>query len=246
MKTDQAAWLKGESAFCDVPPPNLTRPWRLILLGAPGVGKGTVAELLHERLGACALSTGDIFRASKTIPVSERTPAISAALEYMSRGDLVPDLIVLAMVRERSRCLQCPGGFLLDGFPRTVAQAVALQQTFKELGIKLDAVLSYELPRELIVERLAGRRTCAKCRAVYHVTRRPAKVAGVCDHCAGEVVQREDDKPEAVLVRLAAYEKSTAPLVDYYRKLNLLVPISAADSGEEMYERTMRALQKSA
>jgi len=243
MTTDRSAWLKGELAFCKTPPPNILRPWRLILLGAPGVGKGTQAEVLHERLGACHLSTGDIFRAAKSVPECEQTPAMTAALDYMQRGDLVPDMIVLAMVRERSRCLKCRGGFLLDGFPRTVGQAEALQRTLHELGVKLDAVLSYELSLEEVVARLAGRRTCANCRAIYHLTGRPSKVAGICDNCGGNLVQREDDRPESVRVRLIAYEKSTAPLVSYYRKQKLLIPVSAADNAARTYDRTMLALQ---
>ncbi|MCG3150472.1 MAG: adenylate kinase [Verrucomicrobiae bacterium] len=244
MTTDRAAWLKGESVFCDPAPPNLSRAWRLVLLGAPGVGKGTQAELLQEHYGGCHLSTGDIFRAAKSVPECEQTPAMTAALAYMQRGDLVPDTIVLAMVRERSRCLKCRGGFLLDGFPRTVGQAEALERTLKELGVKLDAVVSYELPMEEIVARIAGRRTCAKCRAIYHLTARPPKEAGRCDACAGELVQREDDRPEAVRVRLKAYESSTAPLVEYYRKLKLLVTVVAADGPAKTFQRTVSVLQK--
>lgn len=214
----------------------------MVLLGAPGVGKGTQAELLGERLGPCQLSTGDVFRAAKTLDPSERTPALNAALEYMKRGELVPDATVIGIVRERPTCLRCPGGFLLDGFPRTVEQAEALAGMLKDLGMKLDAVLSYDLPIEQIVSRLSGRRTCGSCKAVYHVTTKPPKVADVCDHCGGALILREDDRPESIRVRMEAYHKSTAPLADYYRERGLLVSIPAEGSPEDIYKRTMVAL----
>jgi len=239
---DRAAWLTGGTAQCSAPPADLVRPWRLILLGAPGVGKGTQAELLHERLGACHLSTGDVFRAAKALSPAERTPALNEALEYMRRGELVPDATVLAMVRERKDCLRCRGGFLLDGFPRTVAQAEALTRLLAEEQMTLDGVINYELPLEAIVERLSGRRTCAQCKAVYHVTTRPPRVPGVCDHCGGPLFQREDDRPEAIRVRMETYQKNTAPLTDYYHRLGLLVPVSAEGSPEEIFARTLVAL----
>jgi adenylate kinase len=241
-QNDRAAWLKGGTACCSVPAEARPRPQRLVLLGAPGVGKGTQAELLHERLGACQLSTGDVFRAAKSLDPCERTPALNEAIEYMRRGELVPDATVLAMVRERVGCLRCQGGFLLDGFPRTVAQAEALARILAEEKLKLDAVVSYELPIEQIVARLSGRRTCSRCKAVFHVTNRPPKVEGVCDHCGGPLIQREDDRPESVRVRMAAYEKSTAPLAEYYRRQGLLVPVLAEGSPEEIIERTLKAL----
>ena len=140
VKCDRAAWIKGPAFKCSPAPPAPTgRAWRLVLLGAPGVGKGTQAELLRDRLGACQLSTGDVFRAAKTIPEADRSPAMVAALEHMRKGELVPDATVLDMVRERKDCLRCAGGFLLDGFPRTVAQAEALAVLLAELDVKLDA-----------------------------------------------------------------------------------------------------------
>lgn len=239
---DRATWLKGGAAQCSKPPGKTARPWRLVLLGAPGVGKGTQAELLHERLGACQLSTGDVFRAAKSLDPCERTPALSEALEFMRRGELVPDSTVLAMVRERRDCLRCQGGFLLDGFPRTVPQAEALDRLLAEERTRLDAVISYELALEKIVARLSGRRTCSRCKAVFHVTNRPPKVEGICDHCGGPLVQREDDRPEAVLVRMETYEKNTAPLAEYYRRRALLLPIPAEGSPEEIFSRTVAAL----
>jgi len=241
---DRAAWLQGGDAQCSVPPPLKRKPRRLVLLGAPGVGKGTQAELIHERLGACQLSTGDVFRAAKSSCEGERSPALSAALEHMRCGELVPDSTVLDMVRERSRCIRCHGGFLLDGFPRTVAQAEALDRIFSENGITLDAVLSYELPIERIVARLSGRRTCEQCKAVYHVTSRPPKAEGTCDHCGGKLMQREDDRPETVRIRMDAYERSTKPLVDYYRGKGLLVCVAAEGSPEEIFARAHAALEQ--
>jgi adenylate kinase len=213
------------------------------LLGAPGVGKGTQAELLTAKLGACQLSTGDIFRAAKTLDASERSPAITAALEFMRKGELVPDDTVVALVAERVNCLRCPRGFLLDGFPRTVAQAGELEKLLTRENIKLDGVLSYDLPLEKVVARLSGRRTCAGCKAVFHVAARPPKVDGVCDQCGGKLYQREDDRPEAIRVRMEAYERSTAPLADFYRKQGLLVSILAEGTPEQIFEQTLKALK---
>jgi adenylate kinase len=239
---DRTAWLKGGKARCNTPPRRQLQPRRLILLGAPGIGKGTQAELLCQGLGTCHLSTGDVFRAAKSLNACDRTPALDSALEAMRRGDLVPDATVLDMVRERRRCLTCRGGFLLDGFPRTVAQAEALGVLLQEDRIFLEAVLSYDLPLEKVVARLSGRRTCPGCKAVFHTTARPPKREGVCDHCGGQLYQREDDRPEAIRVRMEAYEKSTAPLIEYYRRQNLLVAIAAEGSPEEIYQRTVQAL----
>jgi adenylate kinase len=146
------------------------------------------------------------------------------------------------MVRERSRCLRCHGGFLLDGFPRTVAQAEALEQLLVENNISLNAVLSYELAAEKIVARLSGRRTCEKCKAVYHVDMRPPKTPDVCDRCGGQLWFRDDDHPEAARVRMEVYEQSTAPLADYYQEHGLLVTVSAEGTPEEIYHRTEAAL----
>jgi adenylate kinase len=242
-KRDRKAWLKGGTTKCEPPPKPRDVPQRLVLLGAPGVGKGTQAELLGANLGACHLSTGDIFRAAKSLDPSERTPALTAALDYMRRGELVPDETVLAMVAERVGCLRCEGGFLLDGFPRTVAQAEALEKLLGGENLKLDAVLSYELPLEQVVARLSGRRTCPNCKAVFHIETRPPKVAGVCDHCGSKLYQREDDRPESIRVRMEAYERSTAPLADFYRKRDLLLPISAEGSPEDIFKRTLAVLQ---
>ncbi len=241
-KPDLSAWLKGGSVRCASGSSASGRPWRLVLLGAPGVGKGTQAELLSERLGPGHLSTGDVFRAAKQLDPSERTPALNAALEYMRRGELVPDDTVLAIVRERVACLRSGSGFLLDGFPRTVAQAEALEELLRAERLKLDAVLDYELPIDRIVARLSGRRTCVGCKAVYHVENKPSKKDGICDHCGGELHQREDDRPESVRVRMETYARSTAPLTDFYGRRGLLKAISAEGTPEEIYQRTLEAL----
>lgn len=242
-KCDRAAWLKGPTYTCNVQAKLVAQPYRLVLLGSPGVGKGTQAELLSERLGACHLSTGDVFRAVKSLTSAERSPAMSAALEYMQRGDLVPDSTVLEIIRERIACLRCTNGFLLDGFPRTVAQAEALQAILANEKIQLNAVVNYELPLDEIVARISGRRTCTKCKAVFHVTALPPKLAGVCDKCGGALIQRDDDRPEAVRVRMAVYEKSTAPLVTFYRQRGLLTPVTATGTPEEILARSLKTLQ---
>ena len=239
---DRAAWLKGAGATCSAPPQRVMRPFRLILLGAPGVGKGTQADMLSRSLGACALSTGDIFRAAYAPGSGPPSPAMAEALAYMKRGELVPDATVLGIIRERGTCLHCVGGFLLDGFPRTVAQAEALDRILREEAVKLDAVVSYELPIEALVARMSGRRTCSKCKQVYHVTARPPRVKDVCDRCGGPLIQREDDRPETVRVRMETYERNTAPLAEYYRREGLLLQVSAEGSPEEIFARTLAGL----
>ena len=241
-KSDRAAWICGGEALCSQPAAAVGRPRKLVLLGAPGVGKGTQAELLCAHFGSCHLSTGDIFRSAKGMDPCHRTPALTAALDFMRKGELVPDETVLALVAERVGCLRCEGGFLLDGFPRTVAQAQALEQLMQGQGIKLDAVLSYDLPLDRIVARLSGRRTCTACKAVFHVDARPSKVPGVCDHCGGSLFQREDDRPESIRVRMAAYEKSTMPLFEFYSARDLLISVSAEGAPEEIFGRTLTAL----
>jgi adenylate kinase len=239
----RCAWIGlGEDVQpgTDVPPP--ARPARLILLGAPGIGKGTQAERLGETLGACQLSTGDIFRAAKAFK-GTLTPALQAATGYMVRGELVPDETVVDLVRERKASLACPYGFLLDGFPRTVPQAEALDAMLREVGVKLDAVLSYVLPIEKVIERISGRRTCRKCKAVYHLVAMPPKKEGVCDKCGGELFLRDDDKPETIRVRMAAYEAATKPLAEFYKARKLLLEVSAEGDADAVFARTMKALR---
>ncbi len=241
-KNDRAAWIKGDDAHCAVPPRGQDKPFHLVLLGAPGVGKGTQAQLICERLGTCHLSTGDLLRAAEGRTHDERNPALEAALDSMHRGELVPDATVLDLVRERVRSLHCAGGFLLDGFPRTVAQAEALADLLHNEKIGLTAVLNYELPLAKVVSRLSGRRTCPGCKAVFHVSARPPRVAGVCDHCGGSLFQRDDDRPDSIRTRMEVYETSTTPLIDYYSQRDALVTISAEGTPEEIYQRTLAGL----
>ena len=168
---------------------------------------------------------------------------MKTALEYMRRGELVPDSTVWEMVQERKGCLHCGGGFILDGFPRTLVQAESLKQLMEREGIALTAVVNYELPLAAIVARLSGRRTCEECKAVYHVTEMPPIVPGECDRCKGRLFQREDDRPESIRVRMEAYEKSTAPLIEFYSTLGLLKPVAATGSPEEISGRTIALLQ---
>lgn len=242
QKTDRASWLKGPQAHCRTTLGRPNRPWRLVLLGAPGIGKGTQAAMICHQYHACHLSTGDVFRDALTSSCGV-SPAMEDALAYMKRGDLVPDETVIEMVRERSQCLSCSFGFLLDGFPRTVPQAKALEKTLAECDQKIDAVLAYEMPIEKIVERLSGRRTCSECKRTYHTVSMPPQKEGVCDTCGGELVQRDDDKPEAVTVRMAAYEESTSPLTEYYEANGLLRRIPGEGTPEEVFERTRAVIE---
>ena len=191
-KNNRAAWLRGGDAECDAPPKPVKRPRRLVLLGAPGSGKGTQAELLVRNLGGCHLSTGDIFRTASCSEDKVASPAVREALDAMAKGELVRDETVLDMVRERAACLRCGGGVLLDGFPRTVAQADALADFLIQQNLRLDAVINFELPIDTIVRRLGGRRTCSDCRAVFHTESHPPREEGVCDHCGGALLQRDE------------------------------------------------------
>lgn len=239
---DRAGWFQPYSAECPEPLCAGGSPWRLILLGAPGVGKGTQADLLNQHLNICHLSTGDLLRSASKQTTCKLSPAMKMAMDYMRRGELVPDETVWEMVRERSACIRCSSGFVLDGFPRTLAQAALLKQLMEAEKIPLSAVVNYELPLDEIVARLSGRRTCEKCKAVFHIPRQPPKLEGACDRCGGELFHREDDRPEAITVRMAVYERSTAPVIKFYSSLGLLLPISAAGPPDEICARTISAL----
>jgi adenylate kinase len=239
---DRSTWLKGPSAKCAVVPDGDGPAWRLVLLGAPGVGKGTQAEFLSQRLGACHLSTGDVFRAAKSGSDQNLTPALAAALDSMRRGALVADSIVSEVVRERIDCIRCPGGFILDGFPRTLRQAELLQEILEQESLALDAVVNYELSQKEVVARLSGRRTCNGCKTTFHLVSKPPRAEGICNQCGGRLYQREDDDAESIKVRLEEYERNTAPLIAFYENLGLLRSIPASGSPEEIYSQTMQML----
>jgi adenylate kinase len=238
---DRTAWLQGGEARCVQTPPDVGRTWRLVLLGPPGAGKGTQAGLLTSALGACPLSTGDVFRFAKDHPKTSG-PALVAAQKFMARGELVPDGVVLDLIRERSWCLHCRGGFMLDGFPRTLPQAEALDAVLVAEKIRLDAVVYYDVPQQLLLSRLTGRRTCARCQSVFHIQTRPSRIDGVCDRCGGVLEQRADDRPEAISVRLEAYKKATLPLLAYYRDKGLLLSIRAEGEPADILARTLDEL----
>lgn len=240
-RNDRATWIKGGTAQCRVPPKLRLQPQRLVLLGAPGVGKGTQAELLCAGLSICHLATADLLRATTRLTDGEQTPTTCEALTGMEQVTAIPEHTMLNLIQERKVCLSCQGGFLLDGFPRTLSQAKALDDLLTQEQIRINAVLHYTLPFEVLIHRLSGRRTCRKCQAVFHITR-PPRVAEICDHCGGGLAQREDDFPEAVEARILAYERSAKPLIDYYVGHGTLRTISADGSPERIYARTLAIL----
>lgn len=199
---------------------------RLILLGAPGAGKGTVAKLLTATDGSVQISTGDILRAA----VKAGTELGKKAESFMKAGDLVPDSLIMDIMGERLLEDDCKSGFLLDGFPRTIPQAEALKGLLAKLGINLDAVVNLNVPRDVILDRLTTRRTCVDCSAIYNVKSNPPKVEGKCDACGGAVVQRDDETEEAISKRLDVFNAQTAPLVGFYEKEGLLLDVNATSS----------------
>lgn len=209
----------------------------LLLFGAPGAGKGTQSALLVERRGYRHISTGDLFRAA----IKNETALGLEAKKYMDKGELVPDSIVIGMVDEELQTLQGQS-FILDGFPRTVPQADALDNLLKESAMKIDKAIFLEVPREQIVKRLSGRRMTPDGKHVYHVEYAPPKVAGICDVTGEKLIQRNDDKEEVIERRLEAYDSSTKPLKDYYRKKGNLVELNGVGSAEEVYSRISQAL----
>lgn len=208
---------------------------KLILLGAPGAGKGTQAEVLCQKLGIPTISTGNILRAA----IQEGTPVGLQAKSFMDAGKLVPDEVIIQIVAQRIAQADCAEGFILDGVPRTIAQAEALDAA----GVRFDRVLSLEITDQEIEERMSGRRVCSKCGASFHIHARPTKVEGVCDNCGGPVVQRDDDKPETVRHRLEVYHQQTEPLKDYYQAKGLLTLVDNRPTIEATTQAIMEALQ---
>jgi adenylate kinase len=212
---------------------------RIVLVGPPGAGKGTQAKIVAERLKIPAISTGDIFRAN----VGAGTPLGLKAKTYMDAGQLVPDSVTIAMVRDRLSQPDVANGFLLDGFPRNVAQAEELESILAGLGTKLDVVLELVVPADEVVHRIAGRRLCRNDSThIFHVDFNPPRVPGVCDICGGELYQRDDDKEETVRERLAVYDRETAPIVGFYEERGLLATVDATGPLDEVTERALSAL----
>ncbi|GII53064.1 adenylate kinase [Planotetraspora thailandica] len=213
---------------------------RLVLVGPPGAGKGTQAQFIASHLSIPKISTGDIFRAN----VSGGTELGKLAKEYMDRGDLVPDEVTVAMVRDRLSEKDAQDGFLLDGFPRNVPQAEILKKMLAEFGTGLDLVLELVVDDEEVVRRLAGRRTCRSCGKVWHVDFDPPAVPGVCDVCGGELFQRDDDREETIRHRLEVYQEQTEPLISFYTDEGILVGVDATGPVEEVTQRAMAALRR--
>lgn len=212
---------------------------RIVLVGPPGAGKGTQASFLAENLSIPHISTGDLFRAN----ISQGTPLGQQAQEYMRAGHLVPDEVTIGMAKDRLEEPDASGGFLLDGFPRNIAQAEALDGYLEEKSQKLDAVLDLEVPEDEVVKRIAGRRICRSDSShVFHVEYSPPKKEGVCDTCGGELYQRDDDREETVRKRLAVYHSETEPIIDHYKAQGLVTTISAMGEVSEVTKRAMTAL----
>ncbi len=207
----------------------------MIFLGAPGAGKGTQAEVVCKELNIPAVSTGNMLREA----VKNGTAAGLAAKEYMDRGDLVPDEVVIGILKDRIAMDDAKNGFILDGFPRTVPQAEALEK----MGVRIDKVIEIDVPDEAIIARMSGRRVCEGCGNSYHIEYKPTKVEGICDACGAKVVQRADDKPETVLARLATYHEKTAPLKDYYQSKGKLVTVPGQNAIEETSRLTLAAIK---
>lgn len=212
----------------------------VILLGPPGSGKGTQAHKMVERYHIPQISTGDILRAA----VKEKTPLGVEAQGYMDQGRLVPDEVVVGIVRDRFKASDCNGGFILDGFPRTVPQAEALDSTLGEMKRGIDHCVSIEVDSNELISRLTGRRTCRSCGAMYHLTFGPPKKEGVCDTCGGELYQRDDDQEETIRARLQVYKEQTAPLIEYYREKGLLRAIDGMGAIEKIFEEIVKVIEE--
>ncbi len=207
---------------------------KLILLGAPGAGKGTQAEILCKELNIPTISTGNILRAA----IKDGTPTGLKAKSYMDAGKLVPDEVIIGIVSERLEQDDCKNGYILDGVPRTIAQAEALEKA----GITFDAVVSLEISEEEILRRMTGRRVCESCGSSYNVNAIPPRVEGICDNCGGKLIQRKDDTPETVRARLEVYHKETEPLVDFYAQRGLLRPVQSSDTKEGTFRAILAVL----
>lgn len=211
---------------------------KIVLLGPPGAGKGTQAKSISNRYSIPHISTGDIFRKN----ISENTPLGIEAKQYMDNGQLVPDEVTINMVKDRLQDDDCKNGYLLDGFPRTVHQAEALQEFIQGRGEELDTALCIEVPMNFILERMTGRRVCPSCGASYHVKFNPPMVTGKCDVCGSDVIQRKDDTEETVQERLDVYQRQTQPLIDFYRDKNQLSVVDGTKAINEVFESICKVL----
>lgn len=211
---------------------------RLVLLGAPGAGKGTQAKKLIDKFGIPQISTGDILRKN----VADGTPLGKEAKSYMDKGELVPDTVVLGLIEDRLKQEDCKQGFILDGFPRNTAQAETLDGMLKKLNMPLDSALSVDVPKEDLMKRLTGRRTCKGCGQMYNVYFSAPKKEGVCDKCGGALFQRDDDKEETIKRRLDVYDAQTAPLMDYYKKSGIVKSVKGVGSIDEIFSKVLSAL----
>ncbi len=211
---------------------------KLVLLGAPGAGKGTQAKKLIEKFGIPQISTGDLLRAA----VGEGTELGKEAKSYMDKGELVPDRVVLGMVEERLSQDDCKNGYILDGFPRNTAQAEALDKMLDDLGMPLDAALNVDVPTEDLMKRLTGRRTCRECGQMYNIYFSPPAEEGKCDKCGGELFQRDDDQEETISKRLEVYQEQTAPLIDYYGSRGILKTVKGTGDINEIFANVIETL----
>ena len=211
---------------------------RIVLLGAPGAGKGTQAKKLIDKYAIPQISTGDILRKA----VADGTPLGKEAKSFMDKGELVPDTVVIGLIQERLKQDDTKKGYILDGFPRNTVQAETLDKMLKELGMPLDSALSVDVPKDDLMKRLTGRRTCKKCQQMYNVYFSQSKKDGVCDKCGGELFQRDDDKEATIKKRLDVYEAQTAPLIDYYKNKGMLKSISGTGSIDEIFSKVCDAL----
>jgi adenylate kinase len=212
---------------------------RLVLLGPPGAGKGTQGKFVYEQAKIPHISTGDILRKS----VADQTSLGQEAGQYITKGELVPDTLVLNMIAQRLSDKDCTNGFILDGFPRTTPQAEGLRKNLEKIDRPLDHVLYVNVPRETTIQRLAGRRTCAKCGALYHQVLSPPVHPSVCDRCKAELFQREDDREETIAARLKVYERQTSPLIEYYQSQGLLREINGVGGVEAIKSCVFQALE---
>lgn len=211
---------------------------KIIMLGAPGAGKGTQAKQIADKYQIPHISTGDIFRAN----IKNGTELGKKAKEYMDQGALVPDELTCDLVMDRIKQEDCKNGFVLDGFPRTIPQAEALDNALKGIGEKMDYAIDVDVPDENIVNRMGGRRACLNCGATYHVVSIPTKVEGICDRCGSEVVLRDDDKPETVQKRLTVYHEQTQPLIDYYKNQGILKSVDGTVPMESVFSAIVEIL----